>query len=261
MSKEAYYFSHDSNAINDTKINDMLFDFGITGYGMFWVIVEKMRESEDFKLTLSRGTFRTLSKIMMINDIKVIEDFIEKCIEDYGLFIREGEAFYSQSLLRRMEKKEEIKQKRKEAVNKRWNKNNSDVIQEENKSNTFVIQNDTKERKGNQRKGKERKEKEIKSNHIDGDFVSDDDLDSDSPIPDFNLFDYCKYNDIRIPEGDLQSLIDTFGKDQVEEAVRSSIGYKMSDPKKYLQKVIEQQLNFGFFDGVQQMIKQGKDPF
>ena len=38
--KEIVFFSHDANAMNDTKILNMRADYGIEGYGLYWVIIE-----------------------------------------------------------------------------------------------------------------------------------------------------------------------------------------------------------------------------
>ena len=48
--KEAYYFSHDANARNDIKIKAMMSRYGYEGYGMYWAIVEMLRETKDYEL-------------------------------------------------------------------------------------------------------------------------------------------------------------------------------------------------------------------
>ena len=155
MSKDAYYFSHDSNASNDPKILSMRCDYGLSGYGMYWIIAEALRNEADYKLPFDKCTFKALAMQMHCKNEEV-EKFINDCIFEYKLFENDTEKFWSNTLLKRMEKREEIKIKRKAAAEKRW-KNNDDK-EMEYKSNAKAMQNDAKERKGKERKGKESKD-------------------------------------------------------------------------------------------------------
>ena len=145
--KDAYYFSHDSNAKNDTKILAMRSDYGMQGYGMYWVIVETLRDEADYTLSLHGNTIKALA-MQMNMEYQLVDKFIKDCIDVYELFESDENTFWSESLLRRMQKLEDIREKRKSAINKRWDKqNNDDVIQNEYKCITSVIQLDTKESK------------------------------------------------------------------------------------------------------------------
>lgn len=166
MAKDAYYFSHDSNARHDPKILAMRADYDITGYGIFWTIIEMLRESEDYKLPYKKYIFKAIA--MQVQSDAYTSDkihkFIDDCISEYELFDTDQEYFWSYSLLKRMDKKEELRQKRKEAAEKRWNKKPESPKQEQNNAPSMqndanALQNDTKERKGKEieRKGKESK--------------------------------------------------------------------------------------------------------
>ena len=48
MSKDAYYFPHDSNARHDPKIVAMTAVYGMAGYGYYWAIIEILREQKDY---------------------------------------------------------------------------------------------------------------------------------------------------------------------------------------------------------------------
>ena len=63
MGKETYYFSHDSNAITDTKILNMRADYGLEGYGLYWAIIEMMRNEEDYQLELDKNTYRAIKTL------------------------------------------------------------------------------------------------------------------------------------------------------------------------------------------------------
>ena len=79
---ETYYFSHDSNAITDTKILNMRADYGIEGYGLYWAIIEMLRNEEDYRLTLDNKTYRAIKTLT--NTTIDIEKFI-KMLEDNNL--------------------------------------------------------------------------------------------------------------------------------------------------------------------------------
>ena len=125
--KDVYYFSHDANALSDPKILSMRCDYGFESYGLYWAIIEMLRNESNYKLPLSKNTYRAIK--MQTGTSIDIEEFIRDCINEYvgesgnGLFNSDGKNFWSESLLRRMEKYESIKEKRVAAANARWNKN------------------------------------------------------------------------------------------------------------------------------------------
>lgn len=164
--KENYYFSHDSNALTDPKILSMRCEYGMEGYGIFWAIVEMLRVQEEYKLELNKLNYNAL-KMLCMTQID-IEDFINKCINEYSLFETDEKYFWSDSLCERMEKKDDVRQKRKSAADKRWDKkeidtnavqNDTNAMQMQCKQNANAMQNDTKERKEKERK--ENKEKDF----------------------------------------------------------------------------------------------------
>ena len=126
--KDVYYFSHDSNALSDPKILSMRCDYGFESYGLYWAIIEMLRNESNYKLPLTKNTYRAI-KMQTGTKIDNIEQFLKDCINEYvgesgnGLFNSDGKNFWSESLLRRMEKYESIKEKRVAAANARWNKN------------------------------------------------------------------------------------------------------------------------------------------
>jgi DnaD/phage-associated family protein len=185
MAKDAYYFSHDSNAVIDPKILSMRADYGLEGYGLYWVIIEMLRCELDYQLPLNKNTYRAIKTLS--NTSLNVEKFISDCIDDYDLLKADDneENFYSSSLLRRMETWEDTKQikkdKAKRAAQTRWNnaqapKNESETIKEDAQamhgqcsSNAQAMQNsekgmlnDAQEKKRKEKKREENNEKEIK---------------------------------------------------------------------------------------------------
>lgn len=137
--KDAYYFSHDSNALTDPKILSMRCDYGLEGYGLFWAILEMLRNESGYKLPLNKNTYRAIK--MQTNTSIDIEQFINDCINEYkdsesgnGLFNSDKKTFWSESFLRRMQQYEDLKEKRRQAANARWNKENEKAKSEENKA-------------------------------------------------------------------------------------------------------------------------------
>jgi len=97
--KETYYFSHDTNARNDEKILCLRADYGILGYGVFWVLVEMMFENPDTQLSYKhiKGIAHNLNI-----EVELLTNIINSCVE-YGLFVSDGNNFWSESLRKRKE--------------------------------------------------------------------------------------------------------------------------------------------------------------
>ena len=101
MAKDAYYFSHDSNARNDIKIKAMIAKYGYEGYGMYWVVIEILRETKDYELPLEEYMFLALQQ--EFNGCSTdVQQYINDCINTFKLFSSDGEMFWSESLKRRM---------------------------------------------------------------------------------------------------------------------------------------------------------------
>lgn len=136
IKKDVYYFSHDANALSDPKILSMRCDYGFESYGLYWAIIEMLRNESSYKLPLTKNTYRAIK--MQTGTTIDIEQFLNDCINEYigesgnGLFNSDGKNFWSESLLRRMEKYESIKEKRTAAANARWNKNKAEDAKKEN---------------------------------------------------------------------------------------------------------------------------------
>lgn len=120
--KEAYYFSHDSNARHDPKITAMRGVYGPEGYAWFWILVEMMRESEDYKLEMrSKYAYHAFASQMQCDPEKA-QEFIRDCIHEFGLFKSDETYFWSVSLLKRMAKKDKKSESARKSANARWNK-------------------------------------------------------------------------------------------------------------------------------------------
>lgn len=153
MKKEAYYFSHDSNAKDDPKILQLRMEMGWEGYGLFWALIELLRNESDHRM---RTHYKSIAFALQTH-----EDSIKKLINDFNLFEIQDDYFWSESLLKRMELKEERSEKARESAKKRWNKDNdANAMPTHSERNANAMQ--LKESKG--KEIKEIKEKENKLN-------------------------------------------------------------------------------------------------
>lgn len=145
MGKDAYYFSHDSNAKDDPKCLMLIEQLGLEGYGIYWVLVEILRDQPDYKYPLKlvpaiARKYNTTAEKM--NDV----------IKGYDLFIVEDDEFYSLSLARRMQIMEGQREKRRLAGVKgnqvRWG--NTVSSQCDGDANAEQLQIIAKEKKRNE---------------------------------------------------------------------------------------------------------------
>ena len=111
--KDVFWFKHDSNARNDIKIQALRHDYGVAGYGMFFMIIEIMRESDNNRLPYNKKfSMVGISRDLGV-DVALLTSFIESCINDYELFSCDGEYFWSESLNQRLYEHEIAKEKRR----------------------------------------------------------------------------------------------------------------------------------------------------
>lgn len=162
MAKETYYFSHDSNALTDTKILNMRADYGLEGYGLYWAIIEMMRNEEDYKLKLNKNTYRAIKTLT--NTTIDIEKFIKDCLDDYELFKQEDENFYSNSLLRRMQEKDKKSAIARKKAEKRWSGNNT--AKQQQCSSNANKEKESKEKENKKNENKENKNKKENRNKV-----------------------------------------------------------------------------------------------
>ena len=124
------YFSHDAGARRDPKMLKLRAEYGAEGVGVFWMMIEIMRESDDYSIELAmRDDYKGLAYELSVDD-KFLEELIADCVE-WKLFIFDSKKLFSESLNRRMDAMESVSQKRREAVQTRY-KCNTNVEQMNN---------------------------------------------------------------------------------------------------------------------------------
>ena len=119
------YFSHDSNARNSDKLMKVRMKLGAEGYGIFFMLIERLREEEGYKSTIDYDT--------LAFDLRVEPEKVKQVVENYDLFkfTEDGKYFYSDSFNERMEMMDKRAQQRiskaKKAAEARWNKQSEDT--------------------------------------------------------------------------------------------------------------------------------------
>ncbi|MDK8747554.1 DUF4373 domain-containing protein [Streptococcus agalactiae] len=163
MAKDAYYFSHDSNARYDPKILAMRSEYGLEGYGLYWVFIEILREQQEYKLKKYKHLFSALAMQMHIN-VDATKKFIEDCIYEFELLQEDEDFIWCESLMKRMQIKDEKSEKAKKAAEARWNKprNNKESLENQSNLNTNVMQLHSYSKANKEKENKEKENKSLK---------------------------------------------------------------------------------------------------
>ena len=112
MKNKSYYFSHDYNAANDTKVLFLRHQLGMEGYGIYWFIIERLADAGG-KLPIE--LIPVLAMQMQSTDIKV-----KGVIMQFDLFrIDEGE-FWSERLNDHLGLRAKLSESGKNGAISRW---------------------------------------------------------------------------------------------------------------------------------------------
>lgn len=109
--KDARYFPHDANARHDPKIKAIVRIHGIIAYAYYFLILENMREETGCCLKDKIYLWESLAG-QCETDVEKIKSFVDDCIK-FDLFERDGDKFYSPSLVRRMAKLDAMRERKR----------------------------------------------------------------------------------------------------------------------------------------------------
>lgn len=137
MKDKTYYFPHDYNARNDPKLQDVLIEHGAAGIGVFWCIVEQLFEQGG---ELPLKSCKSIA-FALHQECKMVESVVK----DFGLFENDGEKFWSNSVNKRLGKRQQISERRKKAALTRWQ--STPTMQEQCNHGANAMQIDAKEKK------------------------------------------------------------------------------------------------------------------
>lgn len=232
------YFSHDSNARNDDKMLELRMKHQAAGYGVYFMILERLREEKDY---MSVKNYNAIAF-----DLREDAGLIKSVVEDFGLFsfTEDGECFYSESFNDRMTMKDEKSKRRsvagKKGAAKRWNgKDKAMPLDDDSNAITKPQKNGNAMAMPSEniaRKGKKRKEKESKQNN--NSVIEES---TDDNLKSFELWEQLWGFPNAIARTDLTEWI----KDLGDELVAFAIEYagrrnvQSSGANKYLSKVFD----------------------
>lgn len=124
MKNNSNYFSHDGNASQDPKIMELLMIHKLEWYWLYWRIIEMLFNADWYKLECSKCQAIAYQLHLSFEAF----DKIFKFMVNIWLLKEKDWQFWSDSLLKRMELKEEIRKKRIEAWRQWWiNKSKQNV--------------------------------------------------------------------------------------------------------------------------------------
>ena len=120
------YFPHDSNARNSKKLLRLRKKHGAAGYGVYFMLIERLTEEEDFCSDLDYD--------MLAYELHVKPETVKAVVENFELFeiktdAKRGKTFQSAGLLERMELRGIRSIAGKKGAAARW-KNNSEGTDE-----------------------------------------------------------------------------------------------------------------------------------
>ncbi len=148
------YFSHDYHARSDPKMIKLRMKYGFEGVGLYWSIIEILYEAEGRVL---RTECERIAYELQIGIERIT------AIIDTDLFQKDELYFWSDSVLKRLNIREEKSEKARESAYKRWENKDLKIH-----ANAMRTQCDGNAIKVNKSKVNKSKEKEIK--HIYGEF-------------------------------------------------------------------------------------------
>lgn len=112
MEKEAFYFPHFCNARHDRKIRRLRKELGVEGYGIYFMLLETLREQQDLRYPLD-------DLDLLAEEFNVSEAKINVTVNKYDLFlIDEDKKFFSPKMLVYLEPYFKMKEQRKLAGQK-----------------------------------------------------------------------------------------------------------------------------------------------
>ena len=166
------YFPHDSNARNDERLVNVRMKHGPAGYGVYFMLVERLREDPEYMSVVDYN--------LIAFDLRIDASLAKSIIRDFGLFAftvdpERGECFYSESLRQRMARKDEITAKRKaaSALGVSVRQENREKTKTAETSNQMVIETQPNGVPNGSEKRTKGKESKVKENSTSSPYVEE----------------------------------------------------------------------------------------
>lgn len=119
------YINHKISNRSEYVFRKLIERKGAAAYGVYWYILEELYESGGKMLF---EEIESISKVLCVR-----KDFVVSVIKSFSLFQYDSESFWSDEVIEQIEKRQKIKDKRKEAANKRWVSEKNIIVPEKEK--------------------------------------------------------------------------------------------------------------------------------
>ena len=119
------YINHKISNRSEYVFRKLIERKGAAAYGVYWYILEELYESGGKMLF---EEIEPISKALCVR-----KDFVVSVIKSFSLFQYDSESFWSDEVIEQIEKRQKIKDKRKEAANKRWVSEKNIIVPEKEK--------------------------------------------------------------------------------------------------------------------------------
>lgn len=130
------YFPHKAGARNDPKLVKVFLKFKYHGVGVYWALMEILREQPEYKYPTEDLDALAHSMALELSDLDLLVTLFVKV----GLLKKEAGFYYSSGLLDNMKRMKEKSEKARASVAVRWDKTkserNTNVQRSNNDSNT-----------------------------------------------------------------------------------------------------------------------------
>lgn len=103
MSKDSYWFRHDSNAGRGLKMRKMAHIYGHQGKGLYWDVVEILRDQDGYMFECDESSLQMLADLVGFKDSDRFISWFNDSLR-LGLFEQENESFFCPPLVDNMEK-------------------------------------------------------------------------------------------------------------------------------------------------------------
>ncbi len=110
--KETYYFAHDYNAIQDPKMMSLLCGCGLSGIGLYWIIIEILHQQKNNKISYQAYCDYIDFYGKIDGDNEHVLNKIRQMLISVGLFVKENEEIYSNRVLENINQRKIISEKR-----------------------------------------------------------------------------------------------------------------------------------------------------
>lgn len=108
MGKDSYWFKHDSSAGRGSRMRKMTAIHGHEGKGLYWDVLETLREQSDYVYDSDDLSLHLLSEMIGCKDVVKFHNWFKDCVR-IGLFEDENGRFCSPILCENMKKWETAK--------------------------------------------------------------------------------------------------------------------------------------------------------